>query len=121
MRAVVIKNAGGSMKKYDKDKKLEQHIIDFLYEECNLSSIVTDCLNYHADDPNHIALKKRNLLEFKNDFGEASGKCIVSLKEISNCLSIKDYSKDHLAAHLFFRQLRTAILYTEFQTGRLSG
>lgn len=94
------------MKKYDKDKKLEQHIIDFLYEECNLSSIVTDCLNYHANDPNHIALKKRNLLEFKNDFGEASGKCIISLKEISNCLSIKDYSKDHLAAHLFLEELK---------------
>lgn len=89
------------MNKYDSDKKLEQHIIDFLHEECVLRHIVTDCLYYHTDDPNHIVLKKRNATEFKMNFGEEGNKCLFLLKEISNCLSKKNYSDDHLAAHIF--------------------
>lgn len=97
-----------SVRKYVSDKKLEQHIVEFLYEEGNLRHIITDCLYYHnIDDPNHIVLKKRNATEFKMDFGEESEKCLSSLKEISNCLSKKNYSDDHLAARIFLDEQKT--------------
>lgn len=89
------------MKKYDRDKILEQNIIDFLNEKSRLGSIVKDCLYYHSDNPNHVVLKKRNVTEFQSDFSASSNKCLELLKSISNSLSSKEYSNDHIAAHIY--------------------
>ena len=88
-------------KKYKNDSILEQHILNFLNEECFLSRIIEDCIYYYSSDANHFPLKKRNVEEFRIDFDEKSEALLIELKSVSDFLSKKQYDQDHLAAHIF--------------------
>lgn len=88
-------------KNYKNDSSLEQHILKFLDEECLLARIIDDCIYYHSNDANHFPLKKRNVEEFRIDFGEKSDTLLIELKSVSDSLSKKQYDQDHLAAHIF--------------------